>query len=151
MGDLNVLFLEDGAQPAATAASWLAAILARARKSLDLAIFDFHLDGEAESILMGALHERVRAGVRLRIVFHEGYAPPPREVVGDPAWPNQTGAFLSAHGLHARPVGDAYGAHLMHHKYLVVDAWTPRARVWTGSANLTVSAFTRQENNLLDI
>ena len=76
---------------------------------------------------------------------------PPRDVVAEPAHPTDTAAFLAAQGLRARPVGDASGSNLMHHKYLLVDAGTPSARLWTGSANLTLAAFTRQENNLLDI
>jgi phosphatidylserine/phosphatidylglycerophosphate/cardiolipin synthase-like enzyme len=40
-------------------------------------------------------------------------------------------------------------SHLMHHKYLIRDAGTARAAVWTGSANLTDDAFTVQENNVL--
>jgi phosphatidylserine/phosphatidylglycerophosphate/cardiolipin synthase-like enzyme len=151
MGHLKVLFLEDGAQTAGSVASWLADILAQARLSLDLAIYDVHLEGEAADILVGALRERERAGVRLRIAYNHPTALPPRDVVAEPARPDENAAFLAAHGLQGRPVGDALGQNLMHHKFLLVDAGTPGARLWTGSANLTSAAFTRQENNLLDI
>jgi phosphatidylserine/phosphatidylglycerophosphate/cardiolipin synthase-like enzyme len=150
MDALKVLFLEDGAQTAASVASWLAGMIASARVSLDLAIYDFHLEGEAADILVGALRERQAAGVRLRIVYNQPSALP-SEGVAEPARPTETAAFLAAQGLPARPIGDTHGSHLMHHKYLLVDAGTPGARLWTGSANLTLAAFTRQENNLLDI
>ncbi len=152
MDALKVLFLEDGAQTAARVASWLAEIIASARaRPWNLAIYDFHLEGEAADILIGALRERERAGVRLRIVYNAPSVIPRRDVVAEPAHPAATEAFLSAHGLEGRRVGDASGQNLMHHKFLLVDAGTPGARLWTGSANLTDAAFTRQENNLLDI
>ena len=69
----------------------------------------------------------------------------------DPGHPAETAAFFAQNQLPAFPVGDAQGSHLMHHKYLLVDAGTPAARLWAGSANITTAAFTRQENNLLDI
>jgi phosphatidylserine/phosphatidylglycerophosphate/cardiolipin synthase-like enzyme len=151
MGALKVLFLEDGSQSAESVASWLADIVRSARVSLDLAIYDFHLEGEAAEILVGALREREAAGVRLRIAYNQPSAPPPPDVVAEPARPTETAAFLAAQGLAGKPIGDAHGSNLMHHKYLLVDAGTPAARLWTGSANLTLAAFTRQENNLLDI
>jgi phosphatidylserine/phosphatidylglycerophosphate/cardiolipin synthase-like enzyme len=150
MGDLRVLFLEDGAQSAESVASWLADLVATAKTSLDLAIYDFHLEGPAADTLVEALDAKRRAGVRLRIAYNQPKVLPREGVVGEPARPDDTAAFLAARGLSARPVGDQ-GTNLMHHKYLLVDAGTRRARVWTGSANLTLAAFTRQENNLLSI
>ncbi|MBY0550773.1 MAG: hypothetical protein K2W95_26070 [Candidatus Obscuribacterales bacterium] len=41
------------------------------------------------------------------------------------------------------------GGKLMHHKYLVRDAGTRNAAVWTGSTNLTESAFGMQDNNII--
>ncbi len=38
---------------------------------------------------------------------------------------------------------------LMHNKYFVKDAGTPRAEIWTGSANITDPAFGRQDNNII--
>jgi len=151
MSVVNVLFLEDGAQTAESVARWLASVVATARVSLDLAIYDFHLEGESADILVEALHERQRAGVALRILYNGPRTLPSQGVVVDPGNPDLTAAFLAASSLAAQPVGDAGGSHLMHHKYLLVDAGTPDARLWTGSANLTTAAFTRQENNLLEI
>lgn len=41
------------------------------------------------------------------------------------------------------------GGKLMHHKYLVRDAGSRNAAVWTGSTNLTESAFGMQDNNIV--
>lgn len=41
------------------------------------------------------------------------------------------------------------GGKLMHHKYIVRDAGTPQAAIWTGSTNLTGSAFGNQDNNII--
>jgi phosphatidylserine/phosphatidylglycerophosphate/cardiolipin synthase-like enzyme len=152
MGTLKLLFLEEGAQEGPDVARWLAAIVAQARVTLDLAIYGFFLEGESADILLGALDDRQRAGVRLRVVY-DAHATPalPGEVI-EPGDASETAAFIAAAKLPARPIGGGESrSPLMHHKFLVVDAGTPNARLWTGSANLTMSAFTLQENNLLDI
>jgi phosphatidylserine/phosphatidylglycerophosphate/cardiolipin synthase-like enzyme len=152
MGALKVLFLEDGAQTAESVAQWLADIVAQAQVSLDLAVYDCHLKGPSADLLVGALQERQRAGVALRILYNEARAPTSHGGTVDLASPDLTAAFFADQHLAALPVNDGHGgAHLMHHKYLLVDAGTPDARLWTGSANLTTAAFTRQENNLLSI
>lgn len=152
MGAMNVLFLEDGSQSAESVARWLAAIIATARVSIDLAIYDCHLEGKAADIFLEALHERKRAGVAIRIIYNESRTLPAEGVVVDPGHPIDTAAFLEKSGLPVRPARSSLGtSHMMHHKYLIVDAGTPEARLWTGSANITMAAFTRQENNLLDI
>ena len=152
MGALKVLFLEDGAQTAESVAQWLADIVVTARISVDLAVYDCHLEGDSADILAGALRDRARAGVTVRILYNQPPALPQEGVVVEPGQPDQTAAFFAENQLPALPVGQGQGgSHLMHHKYLLVDAGTPAARLWTGSANLTTAAFTRQENNLLDI
>ncbi len=110
-------------------------------------------EGESAAILVGALHGRTRAGVALRILYNEPRALPPDGGVVEPAsHPDETAAFFAKNQLPALPVRDSTGgSHLMHHKYVLVDAGTPGARLWTGSANITTAGFTRQENNLLDI
>ncbi|MBX9720428.1 MAG: hypothetical protein K2X81_03440, partial [Candidatus Obscuribacterales bacterium] len=39
--------------------------------------------------------------------------------------------------------------HLMHNKYVVTDAGTKNAKVWTGSTNFTDDAFGSQDNNII--
>jgi phosphatidylserine/phosphatidylglycerophosphate/cardiolipin synthase-like enzyme len=152
MSTLKVLFLEDGGQTAEAVAQWLSSIVRAARVSIDLAIYDCHLEGKSADIFVGALHDRTRAGVALRIVYNEPKAVPPEGEVVDPGHPAETSAFFAQNQLPAFPVGDSQGgSRLMHQKYLLVDAGTKAARMWAGSANITMAAFTRQENNLLDI
>lgn len=152
MGSLEVLFLEGGAQPAESVARWLADIIGMARSTIDLAIYDCHLEGESADIFLGALHERVRAGVALRILYNEPRTLPPEGGVVEPSHLAETDAFFAQNHIPAFPIGDAPGgSHLMHHKFMLVDAGTPRARLWMGSANVTTAAFTLQENNLLHI
>lgn len=63
----------------------------------------------------------------------------------DPA-PAGTGAFVRALGYPWQRIG---GLKLMHHKYILRDAGTPEACVWTGSTNLTDDSWTLQENNIV--
>jgi phosphatidylserine/phosphatidylglycerophosphate/cardiolipin synthase-like enzyme len=41
------------------------------------------------------------------------------------------------------------GGHLMHNKYVVLDAGTKDGKVWTGSTNFTDDAFGSQDNNII--
>lgn len=41
------------------------------------------------------------------------------------------------------------GGHLMHNKYVVLDAGTKNGKVWTGSTNFTDDAFGSQDNNII--
>jgi phosphatidylserine/phosphatidylglycerophosphate/cardiolipin synthase-like enzyme len=151
MGALKLLFLEDGAQAGPDVARWLADLVSGARERVDLAVYSVHLEGESADILMGALAERHRAGVRVRVLYDAHMPPGGLGEVVEPAHRGDgTGTYWSQ--LDARPVGENMRrTPLMHHKFMVVDPGTPSARLWTGSANLTMAAFTRQENNLLDI
>lgn len=54
-------------------------------------------------------------------------------------------------GLEVGMAGIVGGGKLMHHKYLVRDAGTRSASIWTGSTNLTDSAFGMQDNNIVQI
>src|SRR5262249_48264083 len=108
---------------------------------------------EQAKIFVGALLERQSAGVEVRIAYHHG--PSARAWAGgavDVGEPSETASFLASTGLPVAPIGSGAGRpHLMHHKYLVIDAGAPGARVVTGSANITDSAFSIQENNLIAI
>ena len=149
MDTLEVLFLEQGASSPAAVARWIAEAVAPARRSIDLAIYDCHLTGEAATIFTGALHEAEHRGVKVRIAYN-GLPHTGDRLAIDPGHVDDTAAFFAAAALPARAIVDVHGhASLMHQKYLVVDAGTDEARVVTGSANFTDSAFHLQENNLL--
>lgn len=144
--DLAVRFLAQGAQDARAVAALLTEFIGGARHSLDLALYDCRLSGGLATTFATALRARAAAGVRLRIAYDADKPEPPRTEVGmDPAPPG-TGAFVQALGVPYTRIG---GPKLMHNKYLVRDAGTPEARVWTGSTNFTDDAWTLQENNIV--
>jgi phosphatidylserine/phosphatidylglycerophosphate/cardiolipin synthase-like enzyme len=133
---LTVRTLTDGGQSAADVAGWIAAFLDGAQRSLDLAQYDFHLDGEARDLVAAAIEGAAARGVRIRFVYNVDHRnpipvpPPPEPDV-------QLIATLPVEGKAAAGVPD-----LMHHKYVVRDGNS----VWTGSMNWSVDSFTRQEN-----
>jgi phosphatidylserine/phosphatidylglycerophosphate/cardiolipin synthase-like enzyme len=136
----------------------LAAHAARARCRLDLAIYDLKLDDASGRLLCVAL-ERARArGVAVRLLFNQ-----------DPPRPRPRAALASEVSARAELPFPAFvdrellrrlrvpsrsvpgGSGLMHHKYAVADAGRPGAAVWTGSANWTEHAWSREENVIVRV
>jgi phosphatidylserine/phosphatidylglycerophosphate/cardiolipin synthase-like enzyme len=153
---ITVTFLQQDRQRPEEIAAQLAEFLRAARTSLHLAVYDFHLSGAASDLVLGALRDRVRAGVDVRIAFDAGKPEAiPSPTRGDPARPGATQEYVRGigDGIAYRPItgGDPRQPKLMHQKYVVRDAGTPAAAVWTGSANWTDDSWTLQENNLLRI
>ncbi len=135
-GVLDVSTLTDGGQTAQEVAREAAAFLDGASESLDLAMYDLRLDGEAERIVLGSLRQAAARGVAVRIAFNVDH-PGPIPVPPPPAASPEDVASL---GLPSRAVAGV--PDLMHHKYVVRD----RSAVWTGSLNWTNDSWTRQEN-----
>jgi len=147
-----MLFLEEGRQTAADVAGQLAAFVGSATASVDIAIYDMHLTGQAQSLLIGALQARQSAGVRVRICYDSGdnsATPWAAHSLGAEPVTTQTGSYLATTGLPSKAI--ASEMNLMHQKYIIVDANTPNAQVLTGSCNFTDDAWSLQENNLLFI
>ncbi len=161
---IDVTFLRDRGQPAGQAglvAGLLADFLAAARVSIRVAAYDFALHDEALlAPVRAALRDRTGAGVAVRIAYyHKKDAFRPHDHGASTA-PGLTEACLQGLAAGAaialRPVrGDdprhPDRDHLMHHKYVVRDAHTPRAAVWTGSTNFTDDAWTSMENNVVRV
>ncbi len=145
--DIETYFLCQGCQTSQEVAHRLAAFFGTARESIDIAIYSFSLCPEARQILYDALHERASSGVEVRIVYDEKagqdstFGP-----LGDYCDYN-TPSFVRSLKLDSRAVTGQRA--LMHHKYVVIDADTPEARVWTGSLNWTDDAWEKQENNVI--
>lgn len=146
--NLTVFFLAQGEQTAQSIASRLAAFISTAQHSLDFAVYDFRLSDELKAIVAEALQERAAAGVSIRIAYDADKPPVPNLEVGQDPAPSGTGRFVQSLGYPWRRIG---GMKLMHNKYIVRDANTPNAQVWTGSTNLTNDAWTLMENNILEI
>src|SRR6202022_4280800 len=58
-------------------------------------------------------------------------------------------AFIASLGVPTKPVSGV--PDLMHHKYIVRDAATDAATVWTGSTNWTNDSWTKEENVIVRI
>lgn len=128
--------LTDGGQRPADVAREVAAFIGEARESLALALYDLNVSGESESLVVGAIEDAARRGVRVRLVYnvdHRGPipVPPPPECKPE-----------DIERLRVPTKGIAGVPDLMHHKFCVRDG---RA-VWTGSANWTDDSWSRQEN-----
>jgi phosphatidylserine/phosphatidylglycerophosphate/cardiolipin synthase-like enzyme len=103
----------------------LAAAIADAQQSVDMAIYDLDLWSVRDALL--AAHRR---GVQVRLVTEKNNAQNP-EI-----------AELELAGV---PVVVDGESGLMHHKFVVIDGQA----VWTGSMNLTVNGAYRNDNNLV--
>jgi phosphatidylserine/phosphatidylglycerophosphate/cardiolipin synthase-like enzyme len=143
---MRVHFLAEGEQQPQDIATLLAEFVRGARRSLDIAIYDFRLSDPLRHTVAGALADAAAAGVSIRIAYDADKPETPNLADGmDPA-PLGTGGFVQSLGHPWRRIG---GMKLMHNKYIVRDAGAPAAAVWTGSTNFTDDSWTLQENNIL--
>ena len=144
MDTLAVFFLTQGEQSADATMARLTAFIRAAQRTLDFALYDMRLSATLKTALSAALRERATAGVQIRFCF-DGDKPPQPNLAGgqDPA-PGGTSAFVASLGYPYRRIA---GMKLMHNKFILRDGQS----VWTGSTNLTDDAFTKMENNILQI
>jgi phosphatidylserine/phosphatidylglycerophosphate/cardiolipin synthase-like enzyme len=114
----------------------IATFLARAERSLELALYDVRFETDAGALVLAALLAAQQRGVSVRLVHNVDHpgpipVPPPPE--------------MSPDAIERLPIatrGVAGIPDLMHHKFVVRDG----ADTWTGSANWTDDSWTRQEN-----
>jgi phosphatidylserine/phosphatidylglycerophosphate/cardiolipin synthase-like enzyme len=163
---IQVLFLRDTrhggpARQPHTVAGKLAAFIAAATSTIDIAIYDFRLsDPELASTVVTALVDAATAGKTVRIAYDAG-KPATADAVtfarlaADPAPPG-TAQWVTQHfaGTAVQTKGIAApSGQLMHSKYIVRDAGEAgkTTAVWMGSTNFTDDAWTLQENNIVTI
>lgn len=145
--DIETFFLCQGCQKSEEVAHRLADFFRSARKSIDIAIYSFSLCPEPREIIYQALHEQVNAGVEVRLVYDQKAGKDSTyKALGDYCDIN-TPDFVKSLDLPIKGVSGERA--LMHHKYVIIDAGTPGARVWTGSLNWTDDAWEKQENNVI--
>ncbi|MDQ6771747.1 MAG: phospholipase D-like domain-containing protein [Candidatus Dormibacteraeota bacterium] len=117
-----------------------------ATQTLDIAIYDMALEGQAAEVLRQAFLASAARGVRARIAYNQEAAnhrrplPPP--------------GFVDHRFLETLPVEHRHipgVPDLMHHKYVVRDTAIPAAAVWTGSTNWTRDSWTREENVIVRV
>ncbi len=135
MPDIEMTFLTDGGQQAADIAGRVAAFLRAARQSLDVCIYDANLPGTPGDIVSSALRDAISGGIQVRIAYFADQGS---------NGPTPMTQFVAPFGDHARPIHALRG--LMHDKYVIRDAESADAAVWTGSTNWTTDSWTRQEN-----
>jgi phosphatidylserine/phosphatidylglycerophosphate/cardiolipin synthase-like enzyme len=138
-GSIEIRTLTDGGQEAVDVAKQVVSFLGEARRSLDLAQYDFHLAPETAELVGGAIKAAAARGVAVRMIYDVGH----RNPIPVPPPPEPDVALISALGVPHRPIAGI--PDLMHHKYAVRDG----EAVWTGSANWTDDSWTRQENVIL--
>ncbi|MFI4995447.1 MAG: phosphatidylserine/phosphatidylglycerophosphate/cardiolipin synthase family protein [Hyphomicrobiales bacterium] len=166
-GAIEVTFLEQIGKPGTpdplrdaqigAVTDYVAAFIKGAHVSLDLAIYDFRLDGAAADSIAAELKAAASAGVAIRIAHDpttsEGAPVPGGDAtvathggVGKP--PDQHG-FLErlADFAEIKPI-KGFKA-LMHNKYVIRDGLAAEAALLMGSTNFTNDAWGLQENNFV--
>jgi phosphatidylserine/phosphatidylglycerophosphate/cardiolipin synthase-like enzyme len=140
--DPEVVFLTDGGQPASAMLDRIIAFLDAAHMSLDLAIYDARLDGDAANRLVAALDAAEARGVQVRAVYNDEHRA--HQIVS----PMNEGPSLLQRLAASVPSTAIPGVpDLMHNKYVVRD----RDTVLTGSTNWTEDAWTNMENLVVTI
>jgi phosphatidylserine/phosphatidylglycerophosphate/cardiolipin synthase-like enzyme len=119
----------------------VAAFLAPAKRSLDLAQYDLHLGPETAAVVTGALKEAAARGVAVRIMYDVDHANP----IPVPPPPEPDAQLIGSLALPSKAIAGV--PDLMHHKYVVRDG----ASVWTGSTNWTDDSWSRQENVIVTL
>src|SRR5215210_9391318 len=138
---INIRTLADDGKSPLEVAREIADFLAAAKRSLDLAQYDFHLGEETRALVGGALRDAHGRGVAVRILYNVEHANP----IPVPPPPEPDAQLIAELGVPAKAVAGV--PDLMHHKYVVRDGET----VLTGSMNWTDDSWSRQENVVLTV
>src|SRR5215210_8473219 len=138
---INIRTLADDGKAPLEVAREIADFLAAAKRSLDLAQYDFHLGEETRALVGGALRDAHRRGVAVRILYNVEHANP----IPVPPPPEPDAQLIAELGVPAKAVAGV--PDLMHHKYVVRDG----EAVLTGSTNWTDDSWSRQENVIVTV
>src|ERR1051326_8301721 len=133
--------LTDGGQQPAEIAHAVAEFLKAAKKSLDIAQYDFNLGPETKEVVAGALTAAAARGVAVRILYNVDHVNP----IPVPPPPEPDVALITSLGVPSKAVAGV--PDLMHHKFVVRDGES----VWTGSTNWTDDSWSRQENVIVSL
>ncbi len=106
------------------------------RSTLDIALYDLNLEGDTETLVIGAIEDAGRRGVTVRLAFNADHRAP------IPVPPPPACRPEDVDGLSVPTKAIAGIPDLMHHKYAVRDG----VSVWTGSTNWTDDSWSREEN-----
>jgi phosphatidylserine/phosphatidylglycerophosphate/cardiolipin synthase-like enzyme len=138
---VEVRTLTDGGQQAADVARDLAEFVAAAERTLEIAIYDFHLPPELHEIVAGAFVAAHERGVAVRLAYNVDH---PRDTP-EPPPPRTDPDALESLPFPTAPIPGV--PDLMHQKYVVRDG----AAVVSGSTNWTADSWTREENVIVTV
>jgi phosphatidylserine/phosphatidylglycerophosphate/cardiolipin synthase-like enzyme len=138
---IRIRTLTDGGQKPLEIAQDVAEWLGAARRSLDIAQYDFNLGPETRELVAGALRDAAARGVAARIIYNVDHPGP----IPVPPPPEPDVALITALGLPSMAIAGV--PDLMHHKFVVRDGES----VWTGSTNWTDDSWSRQENVIVTV
>jgi phosphatidylserine/phosphatidylglycerophosphate/cardiolipin synthase-like enzyme len=133
---LEVRTHTDGGQAPLEVAERIAAFIAAAQRSLDVAQYDFHLEPETAAVVGGAVTDAAARGVAIRFLYNVDH----RNPIPVPPPPEPDTQLIASFGVPSRAIAGV--PDLMHHKFVVRDG----ADVLTGSMNWTDDSWSRQEN-----
>jgi phosphatidylserine/phosphatidylglycerophosphate/cardiolipin synthase-like enzyme len=133
---ITISTLTDRGQRALDIAAAIGVFIDGAKRTLDLAQYDFNLKPETAEVVSGAIRRAADRGVHIRFAYNVDHAMP--IPVPPPASPDQ--ALIDGLPVQALPIAGV--PDLMHHKYVIRDG----EAVWTGSTNWSDDSWTRQEN-----
>jgi phosphatidylserine/phosphatidylglycerophosphate/cardiolipin synthase-like enzyme len=133
---IELTTLTEGGQRAAEVARGIAAFLAGAQNSLDIAVYDVRFETDAGGLVLASLLAAEQRGVEIRLLYNVAHPGP----IAVPPPPETAPEAIERLPIPTRGVAGI--PDLMHHKFVVRDG----SAVWTGSTNWTDDSWTRQEN-----
>ncbi len=139
--NLTVRTLTDGGQEPLEIARLIADWLGAARRTLELAQYDFNLGPDTREVLAGAIQAAAARGVAVRILYNVDH----RNPIPVPPPPEPDVELIKSLGVPEKAVAGI--PDLMHHKFVVRDGES----VWTGSMNWTDDSWSRQENVVVTV
>ena len=138
---IDVVTLTDGGQSAHDVAVRLGGFLAKAERTLDIAVYDFALSPEVAAPVVHAVKSAAAHGVAVRIAYNVDHDRP----IPVPPPPRTDTPLVESLAVPARAIPGV--PDLMHHKFVVRDG----SSVWTGSMNWTDDSWTREENVIVTL
>jgi phosphatidylserine/phosphatidylglycerophosphate/cardiolipin synthase-like enzyme len=133
--------LSDGGQEPIDVARALAAFIAEATSTLEVALYDFKLEPATARTIADAVKDAKARGVAVRLVYNDDHGKP----VPIPPPPRTDPEFLALLDVPARAIPGI--PDLMHHKYVIRDG----SAVWSGSTNWTEDSWSREENVIVTV
>jgi phosphatidylserine/phosphatidylglycerophosphate/cardiolipin synthase-like enzyme len=138
---IEITTLTDGGQRPADVARGIAGFLARATRSLDIALYDVRFETDAGGLVLASILAAHQRGVAVRLLYNVAHpgpipVPPPPETVPE-----------AIEALPVQTKGVAGVPDLMHDKFVVRDGDS----VWGGSTNWTDDSWSRQENVIVTV